>query len=220
MNVFNTGLDHNFEFKFEKVCRSIMFVAKKRYAYYLGWEEGFESDKVGITGIEVVRSDTPYVCREFMRTVLDMILKKKDKQDIDIFVLDFKKEWRRRKLIEKAIPVGVKGIKKYTSLTGQPRKGTPVHVKGAINFNHLIAKNHSHIFPIKRGEKIKWWYVKNNVVETMAMLDYFPEVDKYLVDDNRMLQRLVDGKIETLYGAINWSIPTNKINSISDDLFG
>ena len=42
-------------------------------------------------------------------------------------------------------------------------KGTPVHVKSAINYNDLLTMNKiTDIEPISDGEKVKWAYLVNN----------------------------------------------------------
>ena len=208
---------HYFEFNFEKICKSILLVSKKRYAYHLIWKEGFDKDSIEVTGIEVVRSDTPEVCRDFTKDVLEMILRKKDKADIDKFVKEFKKKYEKMDLEQQAIPVGVKGVNKYAK-NKHPIKGTPVHVRAALYYNLYGVDKGDPV--IKSSDKIKWYYSNDSRIPSMAFIETpTKKVREFKVDTKKMLQRLVDGKIEHLYNALGWRMPSDNMEIFSDDIF-
>jgi len=211
---------HYFEFKMEKLCKTILILKKKKYAYHLIWDEGYDVDKIGVTGIEVVRSDTPQVCKDFMKTVLEYILRDTDKEKIDKFILQFKDTYKKMSIEKKSIPVGIHGIKKYTGKNGMPIKGSPAHVKAGIFYNKLVLSKCSHAEPIFDDSKIKWYYVKGNPkVDVMGFINYVDELDNYQIDNEKMIKRLIDGKIDLLYSPLNWIAPIDKSKQISNDLF-
>jgi DNA polymerase elongation subunit (family B) len=90
-----------------------------------------------VKGLEIVRSSYPVLFQDFLTDVLKKILNGEDKEDIDKFIIDFKDKIKKEKnIFQIATPTGVHGLKKYAnkSFNGY-KKGSPVHVKSAINFN-------------------------------------------------------------------------------------
>ena len=97
-------------------------------------------------------------------------------------------------------------------------KGTPVHVKSALNYNDML-KHHKikSVREIINGEKIKWTYVKaNNMgLETMAMKGYEDPapIEKFVQDNinyNKVFSSAFANKLNDFYGAMHWgSIPEN-----------
>ena len=119
-------------------------------------------------------------------------------------------------------PTGVKEISKYTTKRAKPfairPKGTPVHVKSALNYNDLL-KHHgiTNIREIMDGEKIKWCYIKTNPLnlDSCALKGYDdPEpiwnfVQQY-IDHDKIFRSAFQNKLNDFYGALNWgSVPEN-----------
>jgi len=98
-------------------------------------------------------------------------------------------------------------------------KGTPVHVKSALNYNDMLR----HLGIDKRyqgminGEKIKWTYLKTNAMglDTMALKGFEdPEpIDKFVteyIDYEKVFNSAFANKLGDFYSAMNWgSIPKN-----------
>jgi hypothetical protein len=98
------------------------------------------------------------------------------------------------------------------------KKGTPVHVKSAINYNDLLVhfgdnKKYKFIF---NGEKIKWVYLKRNELgidviaykgheDSPKVLDF---IKKY-IDYNKLYKQALHKKIMMLYESMNWDEPTD-----------
>lgn len=235
-NVFPENKEPNyFEFKFEKVMSSAIFLAKKRYAANVVWDEGFPpkpGKEIKVIGIEVVRSDTPISCRKFMKEVLTMILHHNKKEEVDKYILQFKKDIKKLPLREVGIPIGVNGINKYWNVEEKIpnentlcKKGTPIQVRAAINYNAAFSKFGQDMdYPeIINSDKIKWFYIKptsNYNVSVMAMKEGIEKhIEQFQIDWDSMLARLVDGKIETIYEPLNWGSPQDPAVQISDELF-
>lgn len=139
-----------------------IWTAKKRYVLNVHNSEGvqFAKPKVKVMGLEMVKSSTPAVIRDKLKDSLDVILHGTEK-DLHKYILDFREEFFKMPVKDIAFPRGVNGLKQYT---GSPiyAKGTPIHVRGSLLFNHHLKrlgldKKHQ---PIKEGEKIKFVYVR------------------------------------------------------------
>ena len=63
-------------------------------------------------------------------------------QELDEKILNFKEHMKTLPLIDVMFPIGVKNVKKYTRKKDEPftarMKGTPVHVKSALNYNDML----------------------------------------------------------------------------------
>jgi hypothetical protein len=115
----------------------------------------------------------------------------------------------------------IKDIKKYEALTGDVigkfGKGTPAHIKAAMNYNNLLKlfKCPPKFPPIKNGDKVKVVYLKNNQygLEELAFRgDSDPEeILKFIkenFDANELFVSELDGKLKGFYESMKWEFPT------------
>ena len=61
-----------------------------------------------------------------------------------------------------AYPRSVNGLRKWTDSANLFKKGAPIHVKGAILYNHLVRKNKldkKYVY-ILEGDKIKFLHLR------------------------------------------------------------
>ena len=139
--VFLNTDKHRFQIKQEYVAKSGLWIAKKRYAQWVIYKEGKPTDKLDIKGMDVVRSSFPEDFKKIMKEVLWFILKEKNKSDTSDLIMNFKNKISQSEVVNLMKNSGVKEISKFvkgrTSLSGYT-KGTPVHVKSAINYNDLL----------------------------------------------------------------------------------
>ena len=170
-----------------------------------------------------MRSSFPPSFRKFMAEVLADILNDIDKITLDEKILNFKEHMKALPLIDVMFPIGVKSVTKYIRKGDEPftprLKGTPVHVKSALNYNDMI----SHLGLSKKfqriinGEKIKWTYLQPNDMGlvTMALKGYDdPEQVSEFVTKNINYEKVFESafanKLGDFYSAMNWgSIPKN-----------
>lgn len=215
--MFNINGEHRFEIKQENIARRGIWVAKKRYVQKIIWENGVTKDEINVKGLDVVRSDFPKVFREFMSEILEDLLNGVEKEIIDKKIVEFKENLKDMDLMSVCKPTGVKGLKKYNMDDGNVgtfEKGTPVHVKSAINYNDFLKlmeiddKNS----PIKTGEKIVWAYMKNNPygMDSMALKGYDDPKEvvdfmKTYFDYDKMFDRILKSKLLDFYDALNWT---------------
>ena len=219
---FHNVSTHRFDIKQEFVAKAGLWIAKKRYAQWLINQEGHTISRLDVKGLDVVRSSFPPAFRKFMAEVLEDILNDISKESLDEKILNFKESIKHRELLEIMFPVGVKQISKFkpkkSAPFSPPAKGTPVHVKSAINYNDMLQFHGiKNIREILDGEKIKWTYVKPNSMnlETMAMKghddpDVVIDFIKKYIDHDKIFKSSFENKLNDFYDAMNWGrIPEN-----------
>ena len=127
--------------KREAIANKGIWVAKKRYMMNVFDEEGVRYDipKLKIMGVEAVKSSTPEVCRGKIKDAIRVIMN--DSEDALIkFVNDFKEVFKELSPEEVAFPRSCNNVNKYIDSNSIYKKGTPIHVKGALIYNHHINK--------------------------------------------------------------------------------
>jgi len=224
---------HFLNIKQEYVSESGLWIAKKRYAQKIITEKGVAISKLtdgkkewklDVKGMDVVRSNFPKAFREFMSGILIDILNISEKKKIDDKVLAFRDEMKEKPMFDIMFPTGVKELKKYqikkekNQMFGDRIKGTPVHVKSALNYNDLMEYYKiTASQTIMDGEKIKWTYLKQNPfgLETLAVkgFDDPNEILKFIIqyiDYEKIFTASLENKLGDFYSALNWgAIPKN-----------
>ena len=199
--------------KRETIASNGIWKAKKMYILNALDVEGVEYEKplLKVQGIEAVRSSTPYVCRETIKDALKIVLDN-DKSKLLDFVDTFREKFDTLRFDEIASPRGMNNLKKYSDKTTLYKKGTPIHVKGALIFNKLIQDHGmSNVKPIQDGDKIKYAYLKlpNPLRETVISVpEFLPaefDLDKY-IDRDLQFERTFLDPIKNIVSTIGWSM--------------
>ena len=160
-----------------------------------------------------------------MSGILIDILNVEPRDVIDTKILNFREGMKTKPLLDIMFPTGVKEISKFTisgtgNMFSERMKGTPVHVKSALNYNDLLVYYKiDSISPIGDGEKIKWTYLKNNPLglETLAVKGFEDpiEIIKFIeqyIDYERIFEASLENKLGDFYNALRWGvIPTNGV---------
>jgi DNA polymerase elongation subunit (family B) len=77
------------EFELELVCKSLIGLAKKKYVKGVVFEKGHfmvDNPKLKSTGVEIVKSTTPALCRKFMKEIVNDLLYKYDDEKKEEFI--------------------------------------------------------------------------------------------------------------------------------------
>lgn len=155
--------ERRLQFKREAIASTGIFIAKKRYALCVHDQEGvrFAEPKIKVTGLEIVRSSTPKIVREKLKTAVNLILTSTNKELID-FVYSFKNEFMKQPVEKIAFPRGVSGFSIYQDAERIYKKSTPIATKAALLHNHYIKKLglEEKYAMLKEGDKIKYVYLK------------------------------------------------------------
>ena len=160
---YTQAFDNKIVFKRESIATRGIWVAKKRYALNVYNNEGvqYAEPKLKVMGLEIVRSSTPEVIRKTLKDAVKVAITA-DEAALQDFIKTAKSEYLKLSPAEIAFPRGVNNLAKYASTTDIYSKGTPMHVRGALLFNHHIRQrglDNRYQF-IQEGEKIKFIYLR------------------------------------------------------------
>ena len=149
--------------KREVIADKAIWTAKKRYILNAWDIEGvrYKEPNLKMMGIEAVKSSTPAPCRQKIKEALKIIMSGDEKM-LNTFIQDFRKEFMSLPPEEIAYPRSVNGLRKWTDSANLFKKGAPIHVKGAILYNHLVKKNKldkKYVY-ILEGDKIKFLHLR------------------------------------------------------------
>ena len=200
--------------KREAIANKGIWVAKKRYMMNVFDEEGirFDTPKLKIMGVEAVKSSTPEVCRGKIKEAIRMIMNKSE-EDLIKFVNDFKEVFKKLSPEEVAFPRSCNNLNKYSDSSSIYKKGTPIHVKGGLIYNHYIYRNKLQMkYPlIKDGDKIKFLMLKqpNTIKDTVISFSTrIPEefnLHKY-VDYDTQFEKTFTDPLKFILDSIGWKL--------------
>jgi DNA polymerase elongation subunit (family B) len=164
-------------------------------------------------GIEAVKSSTPQVCRGKIKEAITTIMSK-EQTDLHKLIADFRKEFFELPAEAIAFPRSCNNLRKYRSASDIFIKGTPIHVKGALIYNHKIEemKLHNKYPLIQEGDKIKFIKLKQanpfkfdvisyistlpNEFKLQPYIDYEVQFEKTFLDPMRFILDAVGWKPE------------------------
>jgi DNA polymerase elongation subunit (family B) len=224
---------HYFSIKQEYVAAAGFWIARKRYAQLIISEKGVSIKdmtngakewKLDVKGMDVIRSDFPKAFRASMSDILINILQKAPKSVIDDKVIAIREGIKTAPLLDIMSPTGVKDVGKWKTkkakgeVFAQRIKGTPIHVKSALNYNDLLDYYNSNHLPISDGDKIKWVYLKRNNLglDTCALKGFEDpeEILKFIsanIDYEKIFESKLQNKLDDFYGALNYgAVPKDK----------
>lgn len=189
-----------------------VFVAKKRYAMSVHNSEGvqYKEPKIKVTGLELVRSSTPSVVRTTLKAGVKQVLYG-TQATVQKFIADYQEQYLNEPIEAIAFPRGVNGLKQYS---GSPiyTKGCPIHVRGALLYNHYIKKLglEGKYEYIKEGSKMKFVYLRlpnkfhENVIGFIDKLPIEFGLTDY-VDKDTMFQKSFVESMQTMLDPLGWT---------------
>jgi DNA polymerase elongation subunit (family B) len=214
-------------FKREMIARRAAFLSKKHYvAWVLTMEtkdipEG-DDHELEAKGVEMVKSSTPEIVRDYMRDYILSFLKNVDLKKSNDQISEIFKQFKTVPLEKIAKITNVNNIAEYTGPDGMPKKGTPNHVKGTIGYNNLLkTKGLEDYEPIYEGDKVKVVYIRENPwysFNSVAFKDKLPDELglKELVDYDIMWNKVFVDPIKQFYDIAGWEMPNLDQEDITD----
>ncbi len=175
--------------KREVIADKGIWTAKKRYILNAWDVEGvrYNEPQLKIMGIEAVKSSTPAPCRVKIKEALKIIMTG-DSGLLNEFLQQFRKEFDLLSPEEIAYPRSTNGLKKYGSDSSIYRKGTPMHIKGALIHNHMLSERGlGGKYPsIRDGDKCKFIQLRQpnplgaNVISFLSELPKELDIHRYI----------------------------------------
>ena len=206
--------DNKMVMKRENIADRGIWTAKKRYILNVWDSEGvrYEEPKLKMMGIEAVKSSTPAPCRQMIKDALKLMMNGTEDEVID-FIEESRKQFKSLPPEDISFPRTVSNVKKYHANSTIYAKGTPIHARGALLFNHYIKKKKltNKYSLIENGEKIKFCYLKKpNIIQenVISFIQDFPkELDlvKYVDYDLQFDKSFVE-PLRTILDAIGWNV--------------
>jgi len=206
--------DQKMQMKRENIADRGIWTAKKRYILNVWDSEGvrYEEPKLKIMGIEAVKSSTPAPCRQAIKDALKLVMSGTEDDVID-FISDAREKFRKLPPEDIAFPRTVSDVNKHKSSSTIYGKGTPIHARGALLYNHYIKekKLDNKYSIINNGEKIKFCYLKkpNSIRENViSFISDFPtelDLDRYIDYDLQFEKAFLD-PVKVILDAIGWNV--------------
>jgi DNA polymerase elongation subunit (family B) len=203
----------------EVIADKGIWVAKKRYILNVYDSEGvqYKKPKLKIMGIEAVKSSTPASCRKKIREALEIIMNGDEKM-LNTFIQEFRKEFMNLPPEDIAYPRSCNGVHRWRGDSSLYKKGTPIHVKGAILYNYLVEKNKlGNKYPnILEGDKIRFLHLRQpNIYQSTSfsfitsmpkelgikeMIDYDEQFEKSFVSPLKFITEKINWLVDSSYG--------------------
>jgi hypothetical protein len=200
--------------KRENIADRGIWTAKKRYILNVYNSEGvaYSEPKLKVMGIEAVKSSTPAPCRAMLKDAFKIMMSGSEDDMID-YIDSCRNKFKSLPPEEISFPRSVSDVTKFKSSSNIYSKGTPIHVRGALLFNHYIKeKNLTHKYSlINNGEKIKFCYLKkpNTIHENViSFIQDFPKelgIQKYVDYDLQFNKSFLE-PLKIILDAIGWSV--------------
>lgn len=215
--------DQKMQMKRENIADRGIWTAKKRYILNVWNSEGvaYTEPKLKMMGIEAVKSSTPAPCRKMIKDALKLMMNGTE-EDVIAFIDNARKEFKKLPPEQISFPRSASDVNKYKSPASIYAKGTPIHVRGALLFNHYIkeAKLTNKYSLIQNGEKVKFVYLKkpNTIHENIiSFIQEFPKelnLDKY-IDYDLQFEKAFLEPLKIILDAIGWNVE----KTVNLDLF-
>lgn len=226
------GYDDLIKANRELVCRTGLLQAKKKYMLMVVDKEGKrisrdDADELKTMGSDIKLSSTPDIIKKMLAEVVNAILNELPRPEINKIIMQFRKDMQHGASL-KLDPLdlstvnSVNELSKYQNLfdlakTTGAKVTIPANMRSAINYNNaLVQFQVADAKPITGGDKVKiLWLLPNP--EGLTSIAFPSEVESlpewfhhspYKVDMKAMEQKLVDQKLQNIFTALQWEVPT------------
>ena len=220
------------EFELETVSVAAIYLKKKKYLKGLSFSKGkfFDTPKMSGTGIEIIKSTTPKLCRTILTDLMKDLMFNAGTMSKEDYIFyfrnklgEYKKQFYAAPIEDISQSVGIGAYGKYIISdedTFEFAKGCPLSVKAIGLYNHLAYKNNQKNLRIVSG-KIKYYNIRLTAKETSyfgfpagELPSWAPKIDKKL-----QWQKTVIDPINRFLEVMKLPL-MNSENTLQMDLFG
>jgi DNA polymerase elongation subunit (family B) len=209
-----SAYDQKMQMKRENIAERGIWTAKKRYILNVWDSEGvrYEEPKLKMMGIEAVKSSTPAPCRTMIKNALKIMMNGTEDEVID-FIEKSRKEFKQLPPEDISFPRSASDVEKYKAHATIYAKGTPIHIRGALLYNHYVKKHKldNKYSLIQNGEKVKFCYLKKpNVIHEniISFIQDFPHeigLNRYIDYDLQFSKAFLE-PLKIILDAIGWNV--------------
>jgi DNA polymerase elongation subunit (family B) len=202
-----------------------VWTAKKRYILNVYNNEGvqYAEPHMKVMGLEMIKSSTPSAIRVKMKAAIKLMMTGTE-DEVQSFIAKFREDFKKLPPEEISFPRGCNGLATYYDPVTLVKKGTPIHVRGAILYNHYLKQNDltKKYQLIQEGEKLKFTYLKmpnhfkSDVVSFPSRIPKEFGLDDYINYDVQFDKAFLE-PISVILKCMGWS--AEKTNSL-EDFFG
>ena len=216
-------------FKREKICDAGIFLkkkdsddeAKKNYILHILDNEGVKKPSFKYTGVKFARSTLSGILKDAGKKVAEHMILTQDKSSTENVLRELYNKFEKMDLNDIVTIQRCNNINKHSSQFNYKEtqkfgrltypKGTPGHVKAAMNFNIVLEKLGLNKYEkVKSGDMAKIIYVhpKNKfAIDRIGFLDEWPkEFDEYFqIDYATTFVKTVFDEVRRLYNSVDWS---------------
>jgi len=206
--------DQKMFMKRENIADRGIWTAKKRYILNVWDSEGvrYDEPKLKMMGIEAVKSSTPAPCRAMIKDALKLMMNDTE-ENVQKYIEDCRTTFRKLPPEEIAFPRTASNVQKYKAHSTIYEKGTPIHIRGALLYNHYVKqkKLDNKYSAIGNGEKVKFLYLKKpNIIQenVISFIQDFPHelgLNMYIDYDLQFDKSFVE-PLRAILNAIGWSV--------------
>ena len=159
-----------------------------------------------------MKSSTPAPCRTMIKDGLKIMMNGTEEEVID-YIDDCRAKFKTLPPEDIAFPRTASNVQKYRASSTIYAKGTPIHIRGALLFNHYVKqkKLENKYSLIGNGEKVKFLYLKKpNLIQenVISFIQDFPTeigLDKYIDYDLQFEKSFVE-PLKAILDAIGWNV--------------
>ena len=191
-----------------------IWTAKKRYILNVFDNEGvrYETPKLKMMGIETAKSSTPQWVRGKLTDAFKVVMNGTEEELWD-FVETARKDFRNLPVEDMASPRGCNNLQNYKDASMIYGKGTPIHVRGALLYNHQLEKKniHKRYELIMNSDKIRFTYltlpnpINENVISFPNVLPKELDLNKYVDYDMQFNKSFIE-PLKAVIGLIGWNV--------------
>lgn len=213
------------QMKRESLADKGIWTAKKRYILNVYNNEGvqYNEPQMKVMGLEMIKSSTPSSIRLMMKESIKLMMTGTE-DDIHTFIENFRIKFKTLPPEDISFPRGLNGLKDYSDRVTMYKKGTPIHVKGAIIYNHYLKElGLTKRYPlIQDGEKLKFTYLKqpnpfkDMVISYPVRLPKEFGIQEYIDYDTQFEKAFLE-PIKVILDCMGW---TTEKNGSLEDFFG
>ena len=206
--------DQKMEMGREVIADKGIWTAKKRYILNVHDNEGvrYSEPQIKVMGIEAVKSSTPHACRTKIKDSLKVIVNE-DETAVNEFIQNFRKEFMNLPVESMAFPRSCNGLKKWADKSSIFKKGTPMHIKGALIYNFLLKRHKltNKYQLIQDGDKLKYLLLKTPNIVQANVIAFNGELPKEFnlhdqIDRDKQFEKSFVDPIEIILECINWQV--------------